>query len=120
VVVALELMVSVEATALVPEIAAGWLTVQVGEAVAPAGPFETAHVNATLPVNPPLGVMVRFDVADPPGAKALMALPLIANEGIVSVYAAVPTLLVPRVGLMAMALIVSVVPTAIGLAYLFE
>ena len=78
---AMELMVSVEVTGCVPEIAAGWLTVQVGEPVAPAGPFATAQVSATVPVNPPLGVMVRFDVAEPPGAKGLMGLPLIANEG---------------------------------------
>ncbi len=91
-------MVSMEVTGCVPEIAAGWLTMQVGALVAPAGPFETAHVSATLPVNPPLGVMVRFDVAEAPGANGLIALPLSANEGIVRVYAAVATLLFRRKG----------------------
>jgi hypothetical protein len=64
--------------------------------------------------------MVRFEVAEAPGAKGLMALPVSANSGIVSVYAAVPTLLVPRVGLMAMALMVSVVATAIGPEYFVD
>src|ERR1700760_2636745 len=112
-------MVSVEVTGPVP-IAAGCVTVQVGGAVAPAGPFATAQVSATLPVNPPVGVMVRFDVAEAPGAKGSMGLPLNANEGIVRVYEAVATLLVPMVGLMAMALSVSEVATVMGLEYLVD
>ena len=75
------MMVSVEVTGCVPEIAAGWLTVQVGDAIAPVGPFATAQVSATVPVKPPLGVMVRFEVAEPPAANGVMALPLSANEG---------------------------------------
>ena len=112
-------MVRVEVAGCVPVMAAGWLTEQVG-AVAPAGPLATAQASATLPVNPPPGVMVRFDVAEAPAAKGLMALPLSAKEGIFSVYKAVATLLVPKVGLMAMALMVSVAATEMGLEYLCE
>ena len=73
-------MVSVEVTGCVPGIATDGATEQAG-AVAPAAPLATAQVSATLPVNPPLGVMVRLDVAEAPGAKGLMALPLNANVG---------------------------------------
>ena len=64
--------------------------------------------------------MVRFEVAEAPGAKGLMALPLSANEGVVRVYAALRHCWLPRVGLMAIALIVSDVATAIGLEYFVD
>ena len=72
------MMVSVEVTGCAPGIATDGATEQAG-AVAPAGPLATAQVSATLPVKPPLGVMVRLDVAEAPGAKGLMALPLNAK-----------------------------------------
>lgn len=60
------MIASVEVTAPVPEIAAGWEAEHVGESVAPDGPAVIAQVNATLPVNPPLGVSVMVEVVDPP------------------------------------------------------
>src|ERR1700733_1349650 len=56
------LTVSVAVTAAVPEIAAGAVTEQVGISTAPAGLPVTAQVRATVPVKPPLGVIVTVDV----------------------------------------------------------
>ena len=63
--------VSVEVTAAVPVIEAGWLAEQVGASTVPAGPAPIAHPTATPPVNPPLGVMVTVDVVEAPGAIAV-------------------------------------------------
>jgi hypothetical protein len=65
------LTVSVEVTAAVPVIEAGWLTEQVGASTVPAGPAPIVHPTATPPVNPPLGVIVTVDVVEAPGATAV-------------------------------------------------
>lgn len=114
------MIVSGEVTAPVPEIDAGCCTEQVGELVAPDGPAEIAHVSATIPVNPPLGVMVTVELADPPcanGAGALAARAKLATDTGWMTYAALARLLVPTVGLTAIALIVSDAAAAIGLEY---
>jgi hypothetical protein len=59
-------MVTVDVTAVVPVIDAGWLAVQVGVSEVPAVFGVTAHVKATLPVNPLAGVMVTVEVVDAP------------------------------------------------------
>jgi hypothetical protein len=79
VVAACVLSVSVEVTAPVPEIAAGCVTEQVGESVAPDGPEAIAHVSATVPVKPPLGVTVMVELVDAPCATDAVALALNAN-----------------------------------------
>lgn len=73
------MMVRAEVTAPLPEIAAGCFTEQAGEAVAPDGPAEIAQVSATLPVNPPLGVIVMVELVDPPCATAAVAVELNEN-----------------------------------------
>src|SRR5580698_3889114 len=73
------LTVSVAVTAAVAEIAAGWLTEQVGILAAPAGLDVTAHARLTAPVKPPLGVMVMVEVAEAPGAMAVGAVELNAK-----------------------------------------
>lgn len=65
-----------------PEIAVGWLTAQVGGSTAPAGLLVTAHDIVTVPVNPPLGVIVIVEVVAPPGEDMLTGSPLIANDGL--------------------------------------
>jgi len=75
-------MVSVEVTAPVPEIAAGCVAEQVGILVAPVGLAVTAHVSATVPVNPPLGVTVIVEVALVPGDGTLTAVPLNVKLGV--------------------------------------
>ena len=107
--------VSVAVAACVPEIAAGWLTEHVGGAAAPDAPLLTAHASATLPVNPPPGATVIVEVVEPPGAMGPAAPAVTENEGVAGmVYAALVTLLEPMVGLIAIALIVSVVVTETG------
>ena len=64
------LMVRVDFTGPVPEIAAGWATEQVGASMAPAGLDVTAHASATLPVKPPLGVTVKVEVVEAPLAMS--------------------------------------------------
>lgn len=68
-------------TAFAPDIADGWLTAQVGGSTAFAGELVTAQDSVTVPVNPPLGVIVTVPVEDAPGADMLTAAPLIENEG---------------------------------------
>ena len=60
------LMVRVDVTAVVPEMAGGALTEQVGISIAPEAPALTAQVSATVPVKPPLGVIVTVDVVEVP------------------------------------------------------
>jgi hypothetical protein len=71
-------MLSVAITGCVPEIAVGWVTEQVGGSTAFEGLLVTAHASDTLPVKPPLGVMVTCEVAEPPGEIAFTA--LLLNE----------------------------------------
>ena len=60
------LIVSVDVTAVVPEMAGAALTEQVGIALAPEVPALTAQPSATEPVKPPLGVIVRGAVVELP------------------------------------------------------
>jgi hypothetical protein len=64
---AVVLIVTVEVTGLLPEIAAGCVAEQVGGSTAPVGLEVTAHASDTLPVNPPVGVTVMVEVAFVPG-----------------------------------------------------
>jgi hypothetical protein len=59
-------MVRVDVTAAVPEMAGGALTEQVGISVVPEVPAVTAQVRTTVPVKPPLGVIVRVEVVELP------------------------------------------------------
>jgi hypothetical protein len=74
--------VSVAVTGCAPEIAAGWLTEHVGGVAAPDGLLVSPHVSATVPVNPPLGVTVMFEVVEPPAVMGLAGLEVTANEGV--------------------------------------
>ena len=91
-------------------------TVQVGRLTAPDGPV-TEQVNGTFPVNPPLGVTVIGTWTDPPRHVIVNGLPDKVKELVVDpmTYAALDTTLVPKVGVMAIALIVSEVDTGTGL-----
>jgi hypothetical protein len=59
-------MVSVAVTAAVPEMAAGMVAEQRGRSTAPDVLGATVHVSATLPVKPPLGVIVTVEVVGLP------------------------------------------------------
>ena len=72
---------SVVDTAELPETAVIRLAEHVGASVAPDGPV-TEQLRATLPVNPPLGVIVIDAVAFPPAAGMLMLEPLSVNIGV--------------------------------------
>jgi hypothetical protein len=92
--------VSVAVTAVPPEIALGWPAEQVGGSTAPAGLDVTEQASATLPVNPPEGVMVIVDVPVDPGEAIVIAGPVNVNPvltvtaftvtGIVAVSTALP------------------------------
>ena len=69
-------MVRVEVTAAAPEMAAGWETVHVGGSIAPAGLEVTAQATDTMPVKPPLGVIVTVEVALAPADATLAEVPL--------------------------------------------
>ena len=70
------LTVRVAVTAVVPVMAGGAVTVQVGRYCAPLGLDVTAQESATVPVYPPVGVTVMFEVAEAPGASLAIATPL--------------------------------------------
>ena len=78
---AVVLIASVAVTGAVPEIAAGAVTEQVGISTAPAGLPVTAQVRATVPVKPPVGVIVTVDVPLFPGDEIPMELPARVNLG---------------------------------------
>jgi hypothetical protein len=56
------LTVSVAVTGALPVVAGGAVTEHVGASAAPTGPPEMAQLRATLPVKPPVGVIVMVDV----------------------------------------------------------
>ena len=93
-------------------------TVHVGRLTAPDGPV-TEQVNGTFPVNPPLGVTVIGTWRDPPRHVIVNGFPDNAKELALDpmTYAALDTTLVPKVGLIAIALIVREVDTGTGLVY---
>ena len=64
---------SVAVTAVAPVITGGDATEHVGASASPAGPPVTAQLKATLPVKPPLGVIVMVDVAFVPGDAMVTA-----------------------------------------------
>jgi hypothetical protein len=74
-------MVSVAITAVAPVIAGGAVTEHVGTSTAPMGLPVTAQLRATLPVNPPLGLIVMVDVAFGPGDAMVTAVPLSVKPG---------------------------------------
>ena len=65
----------------------GWLAEQVGGSTAPDGLEVIAQVIATVPVNPPAGVMVMVEVPVSPGEAIVTAGPLSVNpEGTVTAF----------------------------------
>jgi hypothetical protein len=74
------LTVSVADTAVVPVMAGGAATEQVGGSTAVAGPV-TAQVRATVPVKPLLGVIVIVEVPLPPGVAMLTVVLVSAKLG---------------------------------------
>ena len=66
-------------TAVVPAMAAGAVAVQVGTSTAPDEVEATAHVSATVPVKPPLGVMVTVEVVEFPGSMEAAGVALKEN-----------------------------------------
>ena len=75
------LTVSVAVAGVVPEIAAGAVTEQAGISAAPTGLPVTAQVRATVPVKPPVGVIVTVDVPVVPGDEIPMAVPARVKPG---------------------------------------
>jgi hypothetical protein len=97
-------------------------TVHVGILIAPAGPV-TEQVSGTLPVNPPLGVTLTGSWRDPPRQVIVNEFPASVNKGPTldpMTYAELDTTLVPIMGLIAIALMVSEFETGIGLVYSAE
>ena len=70
------MMVSVDVTAAVPEMAAGWEAVHVGGSMAPAGLEVTVQVTATVPIKPPLGAIVIVELVLIPGEATMADVPL--------------------------------------------
>jgi hypothetical protein len=66
-------MVRVAVTAVFPVIAGGAVTEHVGASAPPMGPPVTAQLRDTLPVKPPLGLMVMVDVPFGPGVAMVTA-----------------------------------------------
>jgi hypothetical protein len=87
------LMVSVDVTAPMPEMAAGWEAEQVGASDVPDGLAVIAHASATLPVKPPLGVTVIVELVDAPcaigGVAVVLNEKLGGGAGAVTVKAAI-------------------------------
>ena len=73
---AVVVMVSFAVTAADPAKAAGAATEQVGASTEPDGLAVTAHVSATVPAKPPLGVTVMVEVPVVLGDAMLMGVPL--------------------------------------------
>ena len=75
------LTVSVAVTVAPPVVAGGAVTEHVGASAAPVGPPETAQLRATLPVKPPVGVIVMIDVSLGPGDAMVTAVLLSVKPG---------------------------------------
>jgi len=73
--------VTIAVTAAEPLMGAGATAVQVGRYCAPVGLDVIAQASETVPVNPPLGVMVMVDEAGVPGITLVMAVPLSEKFG---------------------------------------
>ena len=69
-------MVTVAVTDCVSEIVADCVVEHVGTSAAPEGFEVTAQLRATLPVNPPAGVIVIVEVPLVPGDAMVTAVPL--------------------------------------------
>ena len=69
---AVVLIVSVAVTAAGPVIAGGAVTEHVGASAPPVGPPVTAQLKATLPVKPPLGLIITVEVLFGPGAEMVI------------------------------------------------
>jgi hypothetical protein len=55
---------------------------QVGAEAAPLGPPDTTQVKLTVPVNPPDGVSVMVEAADPPGPAIVTGVAAMATDGV--------------------------------------
>ena len=90
-------------------------TVHVGILTAPDGPI-TEQANGTFPMNPPLGVTTTGTWIEPPRQVIVNGLPDNVKDfvAVPMMYAALDTRLVPNVGLMAIALMVSDAETGTG------
>jgi hypothetical protein len=90
-------IVSVAVPAFAPVMPTGEVEpkLSVGESVAPAGLAVTVAVKATLPVNPPAGVMVMVDVFPEVAPRVTLTSPPVivklASTGVVTITEAVPT-----------------------------
>ena len=78
---AVVLTVSVAVTAVAPVIAGGVVTEHVGASAPPMGPPVTAQLRATLPVKPPLGLIVMVEVPFGPGDAMVTAVLLKVKPG---------------------------------------
>lgn len=74
-------MVTDAVTGLDPDIDGGWVVEQAGASLAPDGAV-TAHLRATAPVKPPLGVTVTVEVVEPPAEMAAGGVALNENIGV--------------------------------------
>lgn len=74
-------IVRVAATAAAPTMAGGVGTEHAGASIAPMGLPTTAQLRVTLPVKPPLGLMVMVDVTLVPGDAMVIAVPLNVKPG---------------------------------------
>ena len=63
---------SAAVTAVAPVIGGGAVTEHVGESAAPMGPPLTAQLRDTLPVKPPLGLIITVEVLFGPGAEMVI------------------------------------------------
>jgi hypothetical protein len=79
--VAVVLIVSVAVTAASPVIGGGTVTEHVGASAPPVGPPATAQLRATLPVKPPLGLIVTVEVPFGPGAAMVIPALLSVKPG---------------------------------------
>jgi hypothetical protein len=78
---AVVLTVSVAMTAVAKVIAGGAVTEHVGASAPPVGPAVMAQLRTTVPVKPPLGVIVMVDVAFGPGDAIVTAVLLSVKPG---------------------------------------
>jgi hypothetical protein len=79
--VAVVFTVSVAVTGALPVVAGGAVTEHVGTSAASMGPPETAQLRATLPVKPPVGVIVMVDIPVGPGDAMVTAVLLSVKPG---------------------------------------
>src|SRR5215469_3601478 len=74
-------MVSFAVTAVAPVITGGAVTEQVGASAAPMGLPVTAQLRATLPVKPPVGLIVMVELPEAPDDAMVTAVLLSVKLG---------------------------------------